>query len=294
MHQRKEVILKVMSKLLKFKGLMAPVFTAFDFNYNVVYDIVDKYASFLKSKGISAVLVNGTSGEGMLMSVDERKKIAEKWSEACKKYGILLMVQIGGCPFMDTIELAKHAEELKVDGILCLPELYFKPKTVIKLVQYLKDISAYSPSVPLYYYHIPMFTQVDLPMAEFMALAKKEISTFAGIKYTSGDLAAGLPCLQQQHGQVFLGADTILVGALALGFDSAIMTSLNIIPEISIEIIKLMEVGEIQKSRELQHKINDFVEAALKAGGGDWVTSMKKAFNENIKNLPLGPVRKPL
>lgn len=271
---------------------MAPVFTPFDANHRVVYDIVDNYAGYLKSKGISAVLVNGTSGEGMLMSVNERMKITEKWSEACKKHDMVLMVQISGCPFVDAVELAKHAEKLKVDGVLCLPELYFKPKTVSKLVDYLKDISLHCPSTPLYFYHIPMFTQVDLSMAEFMALAKKEISTFSGIKYTSGDLEKGLACLP--HGQVFLGADTILVGALALGFDSAICTTLNIIPELSIQAVEFMRGGEVERARDVQLKINEFVQSTLKSGGGDWVPSMKKAFNENIKNLPMGPTRKPL
>lgn len=281
-----------MSKLLQFKGLMAPVLTAFHENHQVNYEVIEAYASLLKSKGISAVLINGTSGEGMLMSVDERKKVTEKWIKACKKHEILTMVQIAGCPFVDTVELAKHANNLKVDGVLCLPELYFKPKTIAKLVSYVKDISVHCPDIPLYYYHIPMFTQVDLPMADFMELAKKEIPNFAGIKYTSGDLEKGILCLK--HGQVFLGADTILVGALALGFDSAIMTSLNIIPEESIKIIQLMEAGKIKEAREHQRKINEFVQKALQAGGGDWVSSMKKAFNETLSNFSMGPVRKPL
>lgn len=243
---------------------MAPTFTPFDDNDQVRFDVIEPYAKLLKSKGISAFLVNGTSGEGMLMSVEERKKITEKWSEVCKKRDILLMVQIAGCPFVDVIELAKHAAELKVDGILCLPELYFKPKTVEKLVSYLKDISVHCPEVPLYYYHIPMFTQVDLPMANFMELARREIPSFVGIKYTSGDLEKGLPCLK--HGQVFLGSDTILSGALALGFTSAIMTSLNINPEISLKIIKLMQEGKVVEAREQQNLLNDFVQKALKNG----------------------------
>lgn len=281
-----------MSKLLQFKGLMAPVFTPFDEKNQVVYDIVDSYASFMKSKGIEAVLVNGTSGEGMSLTLDERKKITEKWHEACKKHDILLMVQIGGCPFVEVVELAKQAEELKLDGVLCLPELYFKPKTVAKLVEYFKDISTNSPSIPLYYYHIPMFTQVELPMAEFMASAKREIPSFAGIKYTSGDLEKGLLCLPE--GQVFLGADTILVGGVALGFESAIMTTLNIKPEWSIEIVNLMKAGEVEKARKIQLKLNGFIQSTLKAGGGEWVPSMKKSFNENMKNLPMGAARKPL
>lgn len=179
------------SKLVQFQGLMAPTFTPYTVDNKINFDVIEPYAKLLKSKGINAILVNGTSGEGMLLTVEERKKVTEKWQEVCKKLEILLMVQISGCPFADAVELAKQAAALKVDGVLCLPELYFKPKTIEKLVQYLKDISVYCPETPLYYYHIPMFTQVDLPMGNFMELAKKEIRSFVGIKYTSGDLEKG-------------------------------------------------------------------------------------------------------
>lgn len=273
---------------------MAPTFTPYyTANNEINYDVIESYANLLKSKGINAILVNGTSGEGMLLKAEERKKVTEKWSEVCKKFDILLMVQISGCPFADAIELAKHSAELEVDGILCLPELYFKPKTIQKLVQFLKDISVYCPKIPLYYYHIPMFTQVDLPMANFMELAAKEIPNFVGIKYTSGDLEKGIACLK--HGQVFLGSDTILCGALALGFDNAIMTSLNIVPEISINIVDLMNQGKVKEAREQQKLLNKFVEESLKKGNGEWVPSMKKAFNDKFgKKLNLGEARKPL
>lgn len=51
------------------------------------------------------VLVNGTSGEGMSLNVSERKKNAERWQLACQKYGLTLMVQIGGAPFVDVTDL---------------------------------------------------------------------------------------------------------------------------------------------------------------------------------------------
>lgn len=252
------------SKLPKFKGLMAPTFTPFDDKGQINYDLIEPYAEFLKSKGISAILVNGTSGEGMLLTVEERKKVTQKWFDVCKKLEVLLMVQISGCPFADAVELAQHAAKLNVDGVLCLPELYFKPKTVEKLVQYLKDIAVHCPKVPIYYYHIPMFTALDLPMATFMQLARKEIPSFTGIKFTSGDLEKGIQCLK--HGQVFLGSDTILVGALALGFESAIMTSLNINPEISLKIIELMKKEKVAEARIQQNILNDFVASTLIKG----------------------------
>ena len=281
-----------MSKLINFKGLMAPVFTAFDSNNQVNLEVIDEYARVLKDSGISAVLVNGTSGEGMLMDVNERKLVTEKWNKVCQQLDIILMVQISGCCFRDIIDLAKHAEELKVDGVLCLPELYFKPKDIQSLVNYLKKISIYCPSIPLYYYHIPMFTNVDLPMANFMQLANSEIPTFKGIKYTSGDLEKGLPCLK--YGQVFLGSDTILCGALALGFESAIMTSLNIHPQISLKIMQLMNDSKIVDAREQQRLLCDIIENILNEGGGNWVSSMKKAFNKKFENLQIGSCREPL
>ncbi|XP_070507405.1 N-acetylneuraminate lyase B-like [Chironomus tepperi] len=281
-----------MSKLINFKGLMAPVFTAFDSNNDVNLEIIEEYARVLKDSGISAVLVNGTSGEGMSMNVNERKLVTEKWHQVCQKLEIVLMVQISGCCFRDIIDLAKQAENLKVDGVLCLPELYFKPKDIQSLVNYLKKISIYCPSIPLYYYHIPMFTNVDIPMASFMELAKSEIATFSGIKYTSGDLEKGLQCLK--HGQVFLGSDTILCGALALGFSSAIMTSLNINPEISLKILQSMNDGEIDNARKHQMTLCDIIDNILIDGGGNWVPSMKKAFNKKFNNLQLGCCRDPL
>lgn len=49
--------------------------------------------------------VNGTSGEGMSMNVYERKKIADAWANAVIATKQHLMVQIGGAPLPDVIEL---------------------------------------------------------------------------------------------------------------------------------------------------------------------------------------------
>lgn len=73
------------------------------------------------------------------------------------------------------------------------------------------------------------------------------------------------------------------------------MTSLNINPEISLEIVDLMEKGKVKEAREKQNVLNKFVEGALKKGNGEWVPSMKKAFNDEFgSSLNLGLTRKPL
>ncbi|XP_055382052.1 N-acetylneuraminate lyase A-like [Condylostylus longicornis] len=274
-----------------FKGLMAPVFTFFndDVDRSVNTDSIADYAEFLSKNGIKGVLVNGTTGEGPVMSVKERKLVTEAWKKCCQKLGLTLMVQIGGAPLPDVIDLAKHAESIKVDAILCLPDLYFKPKTVDHLVLYLQNIARYCSNIPILYYHIPMFTGLNLHMPTFCESAEKNIVNFVGLKYTSGDLDQGSDCLKEGR-SVFLGADTILSGALTLGFDSAIMTTLNIRPELAVQIMNAMSKGQIKEAQRLQKELTDFVKHTLQIGGGEWVPSMKKIFNIERK-INAGPVR---
>ncbi|XP_055857478.1 N-acetylneuraminate lyase B-like isoform X2 [Episyrphus balteatus] len=281
---------------LEFKGLMAPVFTSFnnDEKRTIRVDNIDGYAKFLKSEGIHGVLVNGTTGEGPVLNLVERKLVTEKWWEAAKKYDLTLMVQIGGAALPDVIELAIHAESLGVHAILCLPELYFKPKNVEALVEYFKLISKYCPNTPLLYYHIPMFVGLNFHMPTFCDLAEAAIPNFVGIKYTSNDLAVGSACLKKGR-SIFLGADTLLVAGLVMGFDSAIMTTLNICPYLSVAIMEHMKKGELSKAQEAQKDLTLNIDKILQEGNGEWVPSMKQAFNKFNRYQPngghAGPVR---
>lgn len=130
-------------------------------------------------------------------------------------------------------------------------------------------------------------------MSKFIEIASKRIPNFAGIKYTSGDMEIGVACLKSNK-SIFLGADTLLSGALAMGFDSTIMTSLNICPELSIQIVGLLKHGKVLEANEVQLKLSERVGEILKIGGGDWVPSMKAAFNRLPLEIKVGDVRKPL
>lgn len=59
------------------------------------YDLIDKYAAWIKQRNIKGVLVNGTTGKGVCQHSEERKKSFEEWSKACGKYSLIYMVHIG-------------------------------------------------------------------------------------------------------------------------------------------------------------------------------------------------------
>lgn len=102
-------------------------------------------------------------------------------------------------------------------------------------------------------------------MPRFLDLVEKTVPNFVGIKYTSGDLDQGAACLKENR-SIFLGADTILVGALALGFESSIMTTLNIYPEMSIEIVELMKKEKIKDALRIQQNLNKKIKMILEKG----------------------------
>ncbi|XP_049546208.1 N-acetylneuraminate lyase A-like [Anopheles darlingi] len=279
-------------KQFTFKGLMAPVFTPYtNGSEKLNLDAIEPYVQLLKGKDVRGVLVNGTSGEGMLLTVSERMAVTEAWQRSCTAHGITMMVQIGGAPFPDVVLLAKHAAKINADAVLCLPELYFKPKTAEALVAYLKAVASHCPTIPFFYYHIPMFTDVNVPMPAFLDLAEKEIGNFRGIKYTNGDLEQGSACLKEGR-HIFLGADTILCGAVAAGFNCFIMTTLNICPEIADKIIADTNRGALAEARDEQRALNKRITTILQHG--DWVTAMKKAFRETFPAIEVGHTRPPL
>lgn len=131
-----------------------------DVKLTINYDVIDKYAYHLKKMGMHGVMVLGLTGEGMTLTLEERKKLTEKWFEVTRKYDLKMLVNIGGFALPEVYEFAEFVEKLKVDGVLLLPDLFYKPKTAEDLMLYLKDIMVKMPTRPTFYYHIPMMTDV--------------------------------------------------------------------------------------------------------------------------------------
>ncbi|KAL2728066.1 N-acetylneuraminate lyase-like isoform X2 [Vespula maculifrons] len=276
-----------------FKGLMAPVFTPFTTDGTLKLDMVPSYANYLAEYGINGVLVNGTTGEGTSMNLQERKSVAEAWSRTVKFTNQHMMVQVGGTNLPDVMELAKHAESIKANSILCLPELYFKPTTSQELVDYLKQVAQAAPNTPLLYYHIPSYTNVNIHMGQFLESVKNEIPSLVGIKFTSTDLVEGTQALHVNNNQyaVFLGCDQLISAGCSLGLECFIATSINVFPKLVKELIDANNSAELITAKKKQETLTDTINIVSKYG--NWIPTMKYAM-QVISMLQVGPPRNPL
>lgn len=288
-----------MKTTFTFKGMMVPVFTPFnnDAKRTINYDVIDKYAQYLKSMGMHGVFANSMTGEGMTLTVDERKKLAEKWFEVGRKYEMKVCVNIGGVPLPELYELAVHAEQCKFDAVMVLPDLFYKPKTEEDLVDYLKDVMKYVPSVPMFYYHIPMMTEVYkyINFYKFMQMMEKEVPTFAGFFWADDSLDKVMYLREKmpEHHYI-IGMGCSMMGFMAEGFDACSMTAMNIYPQMMKEFYDYMCQYKMQDAYKVKEKVYKSIYALFGTDMHvDWLTVMKTEMNK-LCPFKVGPLRKPI
>jgi N-acetylneuraminate lyase len=99
-----------MFQYTKIKGLIAAVFTPFTPDGKIHLDLIPEYAQRLKMQGLAGVFVNGSTGEGMMLTIEERKAIIEKWVEFSDE-NFKIIVHVGS----SSVEIAKQLSgEIKI------------------------------------------------------------------------------------------------------------------------------------------------------------------------------------
>ena len=203
----------------KIKGLIDAPFTPFTSEGEVNYAPIPAYAAMLKRNGLKGVFINGSSGEGYMLTEDERMKLAEAWIGAKPDADFKVIVHVGSTCVKSSRRLAEHAAKAGAWGIGAMATPFPKINRVEELVKYCEEIAAGAPSLPFYYYHIPAFNGAYLSMLDFLKAADGRIPNFAGIKYTFESLYEYNRCRRYADGKFDMlhGQDETILPCLAMG-----------------------------------------------------------------------------
>ncbi|XP_011505501.1 PREDICTED: N-acetylneuraminate lyase-like [Ceratosolen solmsi marchali] len=273
---------------------MAPVFTPFndDVNKTLNLKIIPQYAKFLESKNITGILVGGTTGEGLSLSIEERKQLVAAWASAVKETKQHLMVHIGGLTFAGVKELTIFSESLHVDSLLCLPDLFYKPTKIEELFDYFSSIGKLAPNTPLLYYQSSK-VKINIKADEFFKFSEDKIPTLVGVKLDSSDIKDGLQALTvSKRFTVIYGSKMIILAGCAIEVNTFMSATMNFIPEYSIKLIKFCNEGSnFNEARKNQNILNKIEKEILQYGG--YIETMKTAMSL-MTNLYMGPPRLPL
>lgn len=239
----------------KIKGLIDAPFTPFDENNEVNYELIGRYAQLLVDNGLKGVFINGSSGEGFLLTEEERMKLAEKWVSVAPE-GFKIIVHVGSTCVEMSRRLAAHAQKIGADAVGSMASPFPKVGRIEELVQYCEAIAAAAPNLPFYFYHIPALNGVFLPMLPFLQAVDGRIPNFAGIKYTYESLYEYNQCMLYKEGKYDMlhGQDETILSALVMGgAQGGIGGTTNYNGKALVEIIEAWNAGDIERAKELQN-----------------------------------------
>ena len=202
----------------KIIGLIDAPFTPFYPNGEVNFEPIPAYAQMLKKNGLQGVFINGSSGEGYMLTPEERMKLAECWKAAASE-GFKVIVHVGSCCVRESRRLAEHAASIGAWGIGAMAPPFPKINRVEELVKYIEEIACGAPNLPSYYYHIPAFNGAFLPMVKLLEAVDGRVPNFAGIKYTFESMYEYNQCRLYKDGKYDMlhGQDETILPCLAMG-----------------------------------------------------------------------------
>ena len=275
----------------KIYGLIDAPFTPLDKQGNVNLDPIPEYAALLARNGLKGVFINGSSGEGYLLTEDERKQLAEAWVKAAPE-GFKVIVHVGSTCVRSSRELARHAERIGAWGIGAMATPFPRIGRVEELVACCGEIAAGAPSLPFYYYHIPAFNNAYLSMLDFLKAADGRIPNLAGIKYTFESLYEYNRCRRYRNGKFDMlhGQDETILPCLAMGgAQGGIGGTTNYNGRVLTGIIDAWNRGDLEQARELQEYAQDVIDVICRYRGN--IVGGKRIMK--LIGLDLGPNRTP-
>ena len=279
-----------MRNLDKYKGVIPAFYACYDEEGNISPERVRNLTKYFIEKGVKGVYVNGSSGECIYQSVEDKKIVLENVMEESK--GKLTVIAHVACNnTKDSMELAAHAESLGVDAIAAIPPIYFRlPEYAI--AEYWNDISSAAPNTDFVIYNIPQLAGVALTPSLFAEMRKNP--RVIGVKNSSMPVQ-DIQMFKQDAGEdyiIFNGPDEQFISGRLIGAEGAIGGTYGAMPDLFLKMNEHLVNGNLEEARKMQYDINAIIYKMV-SGHGNMYAVIKAILKEN-ENLDLGSVRKPL
>ena len=279
-----------MRNLDKYKGVIPAFYACYDDEGKISPERVRELTKYYIEKGVKGVYVNGSSGECIYQSVEDKKIVLENVMKEAK--GKLTVIAHVACNnTKDSKELAAHAESLGVDAIAAIPPIYFRlPEYAI--AEYWNDISDAAPNTDFVIYNIPQLAGVALTPSLFAEMRKNP--RVIGVKNSSMPVQ-DIQIFKQDAGEdyiIFNGPDEQFISGRLIGAEAGIGGTYGVMPELFLKMDEHFKNGNLELAQKIQYDINAIIYKMV-SGHGNMYAVIKAILREN-EDLDIGSVRKPL
>lgn len=279
-----------MRNLDKYKGVIPAFYACYDEKGEISPAGVQRLAQYFIDKGVKGVYVNGSSGECIYQSVEDKKIVLENVMKVAK--GKLTVIAHVACNnTKDSMELAAHAESLGVDAIASIPPIYFRlPDHAI--AKYWNDISSAAPNTDFVIYNIPQLAGVALSNSLFAEMRKNP--RVIGVKNSSMPVQ-DIQMFKADAGDdyiIFNGPDEQFISGRVIGAEAGIGGTYGVMPELFLKMNELVKTGQLEAAMPIQYAANSIIYKMCSAHGNMY--AVIKAILKLNEGFDIGSVRAPL
>lgn len=279
----------MMSLSFKIRGVIVPLITPFKTGGDEIDEgAMSALCDWLVRKGVHGLMPCGTTGEGPLLSMDERYRLLEVVLAAVNGR-VPVIAHVGAATTRETIDLAKHAQSLAVQAVSIVTPYYF-PVSQDAMVEHFCRTANAVPDMPVYLYNIPSRTVNSFTRAGAEAVIAR-CPNVVGVKDSSGSLDSIKSFIGLKEGQfqVTCGSDNLIYKALQAGAVASVSGNGNAYPEVIVKMFEAFWRGDL-KAAAHQQAILDQVRDLLQNGGD--LSLLKRGVD--LRGLKGGAVRPPL
>jgi len=235
------------------------------------------YVSFLTDGGADGIFACGTTGEGVLLTTDERKRAAVLFRAALRE---TLIVHAGAQTTRDTADLAAHAAEIGADAVAVIPPPYY-PLDEVALADHLVAAARACAPLPFFIYCFAARSGYPVSLAAIERV-RSAVGNLAGLKVSESPwervepyFGTGLP--------VFVGQEPLIPRALAAGAVGAVSGLAAAFPEALRAALDRPDAAGEARLEALR--------GAMEASGGPFIAAVKHVLG--LRGVPISPNLRP-
>jgi dihydrodipicolinate synthase/N-acetylneuraminate lyase len=204
------------------------------------------YADYLVAGGLDGILALGTTGEGFLLPVEQRMRVAQLFVEAADGR-VAVAVHAGAQSTWDTVELAAHAADLGVDGVAVMGPPYF-PLDAEELFAHVAAAARACNPVPFYVYEFAARSGYAVPV-EVVERLREAAPNFRGLKVSDTPWERFAPYLLEGL-DVFVGPEALIPQGIEAGAVGAVSALGSAFPELVVAAVRDPAAADLGRVRD--------------------------------------------
>ena len=275
----------------KLSGIFTPNMVPLDDRGEINEPELRRLVDWLIDNGINGLYPNGSTGEFLRFSFEERKRIVRIMTEqAAGRVPILAGAAEANVRL--TLEACEYYHSLGATAVAIVAPFYYKLSSEA-VYAYFAEIGRNTP-IDVTLYNIPQFAN-DIPIPILKRLC--EFERIVGIKDSSRDLPRFMNMLNsirplRPDFVFFTGTEEILLPTLLMGADGGTIATSGVAPEVVMRLYDHFRRGELDQARAIQFKLLDLIEVLV--FGADFPEGIRQAlilrgFKMGIGRQPLSP-----